>query len=128
MSKNKKKQETPAQESPVEDMSETATGASSPDDDQLMPETPASVDETAAPEAEAAPEAPATEPEAAPAQKPAQEPQKVLVADAARRLIEGFREHWLPGLAKYAQSQGLADECTLDEYRKLFTDWGAKLK
>lgn len=50
------------------------------------------------------------------------------LSDAARRLIDGFKDHWVPSISKFAQSQGFSDLHSLEDWKKLFKDWGAKIK
>lgn len=49
------------------------------------------------------------------------------IADASRRFIKDFKEHWLPGILKFAQSKNFS-KGTEAECKKVLKDWGATLK
>jgi len=65
-------------------------------------------------------------PEPKPAQAP--EPQQIVLQDAARRMVIGWKDHWFQGLAKFAKNKGFTGAGSQEECRKILQAWGAKLK
>lgn len=47
--------------------------------------------------------------------------------DAARRLLPGFQEHWLPGILAEAKSLGFSGTGTMSECIAVLRRWGAQI-
>jgi hypothetical protein len=57
------------------------------------------------------------------------EPEQVLeLHDAARRLVAGWHDRWLPGLQAYAKQMCIPSLATEQTYKDLFSKFGLKLK
>jgi hypothetical protein len=54
--------------------------------------------------------------------------QKFHCAEAAEKLIIGYQERWLPSIKSFAEHHAMTSNHSLEEWKKLFTLWGAKVK
>ena len=132
MSKDKKKRDA------KKDLQDKENLASLPKQDaQVASSDELLVHEDDAPMSEVTPVSP-TEPEkeeAAPTPAPtpaeersAPEPQQIVLQDAARRMVVGWKDHWFQGLAKFAKNKGFTGSGSQEDCRKILMAWGAKLK
>lgn len=52
----------------------------------------------------------------------------VSLKDAARRYVIGYKEYWLPSISKFAESQGISGDMSIEEAKSVLRKWGAKVK